>query len=318
MSRIILLQFHRDPAMVRNRARLLAAFNPGVRIYGIYGGRESLFPLFASALRGLDGMTGLYCIRGKTPLWKRTHTDLAVNLWFRDVGRDVDFDAALLIQWDLLLFDSVERLYAPVPTDDVGLTGLAPLATVEAGWPWLTYASFRREWDELLVHVRERYSYVGEPFVCLGPGASLPRAFLARYAAMGIPELCHDELRLPLFAQILGFELADTGFYRQWFDPAEERLFNADEAEIELDAIEGHLSDPDGRRVFHPFRHVFPTGWLAESTAVPPQSPHGGRSGDRLEAAVSRATSVARIPYRAVKSAEARVRVATGRRPWPH
>ena len=48
-----------------------------------------------------------------------------------------------------------------------------------------------------------------EPFVaCLGPGYCLPREFLRRYANLDVPELGHDELRLPLFGRLLGLEVA--------------------------------------------------------------------------------------------------------------
>jgi hypothetical protein len=58
-------------------------------------------------------------------------------------------------------------------------------------------------------------------------GRLLPKAFLARYAAIDLRRLGREELRLPLFAQILGFQIADTGFHRQWHNRDEDRFFNA-------------------------------------------------------------------------------------------
>jgi hypothetical protein len=91
-------------------------------------------------------------------------------------------------------------------------------------------------------------------------GRLLPKAFLARYAAIDLRRLGREELRLPLFAQILGFQIADTGFHRQWHNRDEDRFFNAGGSEIELGAISEELAKPNGRRAFHPVRSVF-RGW---------------------------------------------------------
>ena len=69
--------------------------------------------------------------------------------------------------------------------------------------------------------------------------------------------LCHDELRLPLFAQLLGFDLVDTGFYDGWSNPDSERHFNADGREVDPAAVAIELAKRDGCRVFHPCRERF-------------------------------------------------------------
>jgi hypothetical protein len=80
---------------------------------------------------------------------------------------------------------------------------------------------------------------------------------LDQYAAIDPPELCHDELRLPLFAQILGFPIADTGFRRRWHDRDEDRFFNTNALEIAVSTVMTERAKPDGRRAFHPFRVAF-------------------------------------------------------------
>jgi hypothetical protein len=317
LKHVIVLQFHRDLPVARNRVRLLRTYNPGLEVYGIYGGRERLGAAAGAMLAGPKGagFEDVYTIRDRNMLWKRTHTDLAVDLWFKHVGRHLRFDAAIFLQWDMLLLAPVAELFAHVPPDAVGLTGLAPLEEIEAGWPWLTYPAYRVEWEELLSAAREDRGYRGTPFACLGPGAVLPRRFLERYAELELPETCHDELRLPLFAQMLGFELVDTRFYRRWHDAEEERIFNADEAEIALDVIARELATPGGRRVFHPYRRVFPSARLgvgSAATATPPS-----RLDDTLESAASRILAAVRLPYRAWRSVEARGRRRAGREPWP-
>jgi hypothetical protein len=64
-------------------------------------------------------------------------------------------------------------------------------------------------------------------------------------------------LRLPLFGQILGYKLYDTGFYKNWFNAKEEKVFNCMAQDISLPAITKELSKTKGRRIFHPYRKIF-------------------------------------------------------------
>ncbi|MFB6176925.1 MAG: hypothetical protein ABEI99_07245, partial [Halobaculum sp.] len=90
---------------------------------------------------------------------------------------------------------------------------------------------------------------------CLFPGVSVPRSFLAAYAALdGVPAVANDEVRLPWYAEALGYETVDTGF-RSW--DGDSRGFNTRGDEIPFERVERELRDPDGRRVFHPVRSAF-------------------------------------------------------------
>jgi hypothetical protein len=61
-----------------------------------------------------------------------------------------------------------------------------------------------------------------------------------------------DALRFPLFAQILGVPIADTGFRRRWRDEDEDRFFNSPGRPIEPATITAELAKSDGRRAFRP------------------------------------------------------------------
>ncbi|MFF4632744.1 hypothetical protein [Streptomyces griseorubiginosus] len=54
----------------------------------------------------------------------------------------------------------------------------------------------------------------------------MPRAFLDDHAAADQPALGNDELRYPLFAQLLGYPVADTGFRHAWHCQADDPYFN--------------------------------------------------------------------------------------------
>ena len=298
--RIALVHCHRDPFVVANRLRLLRATGT-TDVHLLYGGRERMFPMFVGAVRLLSGVpVPAYCLRGRTPLWKWAHTDLAVLDWYRAVGRETPFDAVAVLQWDIAPYVDLDEAYRHVPADGVGLTGLIPLSEREAHWPWLRHHEpYRAEWLELQATLRERHGEIGAHQLCIGPGYILPREFLDRYAAIEVPDLCHDELRLPAFARALGFATYDTRFQRSWDDPAEQEIFNADRDSIRAAVVRRELAAPDGRRVFHPVRGVTPTGLIRHTGGGIGVAPTGH---DRLMRAGSGILTVCLQPGRRARS----------------
>jgi hypothetical protein len=254
MKRIIVFRFDRNPLICRGRVALLRALNPGVPLCGLFGGeagyRQAAFRLGGKSVLGLDSF---YWSR-QTGRWNWKNGDLALAAWYRDVGCRMHFDVAHLVEWDLVLLDSLERLYGRVPAGAVGLTALIPVSQIEHDWEWLQQPDDRQEWERLLAYARAIWGYDQVPHACVGVGPCFPRSFLARYAAIDPPEICHDELRLPLFAQALGFPIVDTGFRHRWRDRDEDRFFNAGALEIEPSTIMAELAEEDGRRAFHPVR----------------------------------------------------------------
>ena len=255
VKRLILLRFHKDATVCRNRLELLSEFNPGMDIVGLYAGEEGDFQNIEKALR--QHLGHVYCFSGKSAQWKWKNGDLAVRSWYKDYGYRLSFDMLHVIEWDLVLFSSITQLYSHIPPNGVGLTALTPLDNIYGRWYWTSREPYKSEWSELLELVARRFQYDQKPYASLGPGVCLPREFLEKYVSTDIPDLCHDELRLPLFAQILGFRLYDTGFCEKWFDQNEMRIFNCEGQEVKTSTIRMELARPSGRRVFHPYRMVF-------------------------------------------------------------
>ena len=76
------------------------------------------------------------------------------------------------------------------------------------------------------------------------------------YSKEEVPVLCHDEVRIPIIAQSLGYQLRDTGFFREWFSKKEFQFFNCNGTYISPEVIQRESSKPNGRRVFHPVREI--------------------------------------------------------------
>jgi hypothetical protein len=250
LSRLIVFRFHKAPRVCRSRVALLRELNPGVPIYGLFGGSHEALRLASKRLLGLDA---LYASR-EGGRWNWRHGDLLLAAWYCEVGSALDFDVVHLIEWDLLLMEPLASLYRSVPKGAVGLTALTPLAELEREWTWLRHEESRREWETLLARARADWGYDGTPHGCLGPGPCFPRSFVEAYAAMKPPPLCNDELRLPLFAEILGFPLVDTHLRGPWRGEREDPFFHFEGREINVSAIRAELVKPDGWRAFHPVR----------------------------------------------------------------
>lgn len=255
MKRIILFRFHKKPLICKNRIKLLKKYNPDIDIYGFFGGHRKDFYKMKRVLG--NELKSIYCIPVKDKDWKWKNSDLALRLWFRDFGEKVSFDVLYFIEWDLIFFKPIPKIYKNIPKNGVALTWLTPLKKVENRWVWTSKEPYKNEWRQLLDFVKKKFKYNKKPYASLFPGPCLPRKFIEKYTETSIPELCHDELRVPLFAQVLGFKLYDTGFKkRKWPTEHEEKFFNChSRGDIKVEVLRKELSKASGRRVFHPFRN---------------------------------------------------------------
>lgn len=284
---IVVFRFHNRFDVCAQRIRALRLLNPGIPVVGLYGGPPgSLGDASSSLGQELDGiypvsyrwpgMKGWIKRRLNRPqdlppnfAWR--HCDIALGSWFREHGSRWPFDRLYLVEWDLLYLCSLQEAYSHVPQEAVGLTALVPLDRIAKRWYWVSVEPYRSQWATLYSLVKGRYHIDDIGMGSMGPGACFPRAFLDAYAREDVPMLCNMEVRLPLFAQALGFPLVDTGFFKRWFEQEETKYFNCDEQEIEPSIIEQEAARPDGRRVFHPFRQLPTPGIeMAISRVIPP------------------------------------------------
>ena len=255
-KRIVLFRFHNRFGICRNKLEVIKHYNPGIEIYGLFGGEtEDL----ARAKKMLGAhLMDIYQVPVTDAVWKWQNGDLSLCDWFRNYGHSVDFDILYLIEWDLLQLGSFENLYRHVPSDGIGLTGLISMKKIPK-WRWILKEPWRSQWLELLAHVQKKYNYKKIPHGCLGPGNVFPRAFIEKYSEIAVPVLCHEEIRFPLFAQVLGFKLYDNGFYQDWYNRTDDDFFSCahDKKEIKRSVMDIEMDKLTGRRVFHPCKTVF-------------------------------------------------------------
>lgn len=282
LKRIILFRFHDHLPICTQRLRLLASLNPDIPIYGIYGGEQKNFPHIQKALEHF--MTHCYCIP-RIPrhilrrtcryddmkkyahtiegVWKWKHCDFLINMWYREIGKDIDFDTAYLTEWDLLLFEPIPKLYKHVPRGCLGLTGLQLLKVAGIRWAITTQEPHRSEFEALIRYVQKKYHYKQDPYCSFGPGCSYLKKFLHEYSHANVPDFTIDEVRIPLFAQILGFPMRDTKLCPTRYDMEDFKLFNTNRVDVSLANLRRALALPKGRRVFHPYTMLLPTDLMA-------------------------------------------------------
>jgi hypothetical protein len=264
LKRLILFRFHGSLDICANRLELLHRFNPGTRIIGLWGGDRSGLQEARQVLASC--LEYIWDIPVESPHWKWQNGDLSLLMWYRQEGRHIPFDMLHLVEWDLLLLASLDRIYGETGREGVALTGLTPLERIQQNWAWTSAEPHATEWRQLREHVRDRYRWDGPHFACQGPANAFSKAFLERYSQEDIPELVHEELRIPLYARVLGFEVAGLPrIYREIKDPKEMKFFNCESQLIKERVIRWELLKPWGRRVFHPYRkcfHLGYSGWM--------------------------------------------------------
>jgi hypothetical protein len=260
----ILFWFYRDVVVCQNRLRLLRHRNPGVPIYGLYGGPRRDEQSFAAALGPhLDDFWMFPDDRDEAYKWR--NGDVMLSRWFTDRGERLAWDSVFLAQWDLIVVSPLRTLLPPMGVGDMLISGVRPVREVEAWWQWMR-GDARREYDAFLAHVAARYGAVEDPLCCQFIGLVAPRTFMSAYAAIDEPELGFLEYKIPVYAQAFGVPLVPDTLFRPWWpeEPATSRatrtqsLVHAWRTPVRLPVMLYESKRPGGRRLFHPYHGVYP------------------------------------------------------------
>ena len=258
----ILFWFYQDVELCRNRLRLLRRRNPGVPVYGLYGGPRSEAPAFAAALGRLDDFWAFPGDEDRA--WRWRHGDLMLSRWFTERGTALAWDSVFLAQWDLVVVQALDRLLPPMGVGDMLISGIRPVREVAPWWQWTRDG--RPEFDEFLRHVTERFGPIEDPMCCQFIGLVAPRPFFAAYAGIERPELGFLEYKIPSYAQAFHTPLVPDTCFRPWWpeDPATsgasrtETLVHAWRTPVRLPVMLYEAHRPGGRRLFHPYHGIYP------------------------------------------------------------
>jgi hypothetical protein len=280
MRLAILFWFYKDPEICINRLEILRQHNLKTPIYGLYGGDLSKADLNKTALdKYLDDF--YVFSEDKDTHWKWIQGDLMIAQWYRDRGKDLDWDTVIIVQWDMLVFESVDSLFSMLQKDHLLLSGLRPIHEVEKDWMWVAPKNLilRSQYLEFIDYIKLAYNYNQTPLGCIFIVVGLPRIFLESYANISCPELGFLEYRIPIYAQIFGIPFCENHSFNAWWvdgDPLYQsknpiqrlvNLFhlrfnpnplNPTRNDVSLLTIYRHLINDTGARIFHPYQKIYP------------------------------------------------------------
>lgn len=245
MKRAILFRYHDRFDVCANRIALLRRFNPDVPVYGMYGGAPT------DQTSGLD-LNDDYALPFSDPTFKWQHGDLCARQWFRDRGQKFPFAMLHIVEWDLVLLEPIDRLFASI-TDGVGISQKSLLDDLrKTGWGWIARPDKQDQFAELSKIIADKYGKaleIDRLWAGVFPGACMSRAFLERYAGDDIPALLHDEIRMTLYAHVYGFPVHDTGL------SLNNTFWNCSG---EVYTPEQVCSAALTNKIFHPVREILP------------------------------------------------------------
>ena len=249
---IIIYRYHKDFELVLERVKLIKHIDPEISVYGIYGGTSERFPEANKKLKLV--FEDNYLIKVEDGIWKWLHADITYQMWYNDVGKAIDFDYVAVLEWDLLFMEKIKNLFPNPSSDTLNMSGIIPMEKVSKFWFWsrpenqAKYHTFKRK-------VEKHYDIQIQDYAMLGPGLCMPKSFLESMSKSVLFEAeVTDELKMPVWAQVFGFNFESNHFYRTWFSFFEQHFFNANIVDVRPETVQQQMKKRDGRRAFHPYR----------------------------------------------------------------
>ena len=276
-SLAILLWVYKDLPLCVNRAKSLRRLNPQNPIYVLYGGEPDQANLFEAALASCAD--DFFAFPGDVPpSWKWLHGDQLIACWFDRRGRHLDWDTIFVAQWDLLMLAPLAKLCARLEAGQLLLPGLRPIEEVEDWWWWVRPGSAEHaDYRDFMALIEATWAMPPRPLCCNFIAAALPRAFLERYAVIAMPTVGFLEYKIPVYAQLWGFDFCvDHPFNPSWYhEESRSRVsrylttLHAEKTPIPTPTVLLNAISPWGRRVFHPYTKPYPPGVAADAPGVP-------------------------------------------------
>lgn len=252
---VTVFRFHKDFYNARERVKTLKYFDPDIPVYGLFGGDKKNFEEARKSLHGLAENVWLFP-ENKTEEWKWMHTDIMLKQWYREVGKNFDFDFIFSYEYDLLTTESLRKIYPDINNNSLALAAVTKLDGVEWSWSWTSQPKKRKNFLKFCDYMEHKFGLKKQKYVCLGPGPLFPREFLKKWAGYEDVDFVHEEISIPAYAEMLGFNLVDHGMHHGFEEDLDKEKFFSCRGHIKVKTqdIFSELAKPDGRRTFHPVK----------------------------------------------------------------
>lgn len=266
----ILFWFYDYLDVCLNRIELLRALNPGIAVFGLYGGdleREEEFKHRLSPL--LDDFYSFPEVAA--PSWKWEHGDKLISRWYADVGHRFEWDTVVVVQWDILILRPLKRLLRNLRAHEIFLNSVEEIGSNTDTWFWTSSRNphLHRRFKSFKDRLQLSAGYEGPLYKCLFILPCLPRSFLESYSRLKDDEDGFVEYRVPSWAACLQVPFADLRELNAWYPErpgdfvGRRRFLIPIKILIPLVAVIVERLIPWGARSFHPYHDVFHLGFGA-------------------------------------------------------
>ncbi len=260
----ILFWCYKEPEVCADRVGLLRHHNPSTPIYVLYGGDIEGKDAMAKALNEFIDDFWHFDL-DRMPHWKWIQGDRLLARWYLKRGSKLpNWNHLFVVQWDMLVAASIDRLLHKMPENAAIFTGRLELKKVKEWWKWVRGPKnrIRLALFRLRLLIIERYvgAIFTAPFICV----SAPRAYFHRLSRTPLGELGFVEYRCPTFAEAWGFTHWTTAQLAAWRPknpmtrdiPENRKIISASKRSVHPALIYAELQKPNGFRVFHPVHGI--------------------------------------------------------------
>jgi hypothetical protein len=263
MKLAILFWFYKDIEVCKNRLQLIRKYNPNIKIYGLYGGPSQNSDEFKSGL--MEYMDDFFLSPFLDPDWKWYNGDLVILDWYEKRGKVLEWDSIIPVQWDMLVFDSLEKIFSGIKEDEMYISGLQKISSfIEKRWHWTKKSFFgsreRKNYLSFKKYIKENYNYDEDLLCCLFILLVIPRKFFDKYLTVENREVGFLEYKIPTYAKIFDFKFFEKDLSVEFSFKKEDRgnkAMNAIPIEINDSYIDSELKKRDGWRIFHPYFNLW-------------------------------------------------------------
>lgn len=258
MKLAVLFWFYKDVEVCKNRLELFKRYNPGLKIFGLYGGRKSQAGIYRRILGKYFEDFYITKFSEKRPAWKWINGEKMILGWYLDRGKKLSWDSVIVIQWDMLVLCSIKQQFPKLKKGQLFLSGLRTLDSfIEKRWDWTKLGGReRKNYLKFKDYLRKKYNYTNKLLCSLFILQIFPKQFFRAWSKERDNALGMLEYTLPTFAKIfkIPFYKKDTGVW--WFNKNARRgetPMNARGVQIKKSLIMRELRKRNGFRIFHPY-----------------------------------------------------------------
>jgi len=263
MKLATLFWFYKEPEICLNKLKLVRKFNPGIKIFGLFGGNKKEAGKYVSKFG--DYLDDFYisnlCDKPKDYKW--LHGDLMVEDWYQKRGKKLaGWDSAAIVQWDTLVLGEIKKQLLGIKKGELFISGTRQLEPfIERRWSWTKKKGTERQnYLKFKKYIRKNYNYRQTLLCSLFVFAVIPREFFEKWSTVENKEIGMLEYKLPTYAKIFKIPIyrRDLGIW--WFDsqlPRGKTPMNAKGFEISKKLILAELKKRNGFRIFYPYSKIW-------------------------------------------------------------